>query len=71
MLENDIDFYQDFIYSTPDGEYTCKFVREFGNIRLLAHVPTIGQQQWLVEDLMNGRGYIKKEGATDDKSMEN
>ena len=60
MLEHELDFNHEFVYCTPDGEYTCKFVREFGNIRLMAQVPTIGQQQWLVEDLMNGRGYIKR-----------
>lgn len=58
MIEHDIVLDQIFLYSTPDGEYWCHFVVEYGKLRLVSYTKTIGEGQWIVEDLMNGRGQV-------------
>ena len=60
MVEHDLMLNQKFLYSTPDGEYWCYFVLEYGRLRLVSYTKTIGEGQWIVEDLMNGRGHIER-----------
>ena len=59
MVEHNLEYGENFIYHGVDADYRCHFTPEYGRIRLFAATKFICQEVSILEEIMNGKGWVE------------